>query len=308
MGNFLYGGRRYRSLDYTLKERFGEKLYKLSLNGGMTCPNRDGKISTGGCIFCSAGGSGDFAVAYSDNIDEQLESAKALVRKKYNGDRFIAYFQAYTNTYAPTSYLRKLFTSVIMRDDIAVMSIATRPDCLGDDVLELLNELNKIKPIWIELGLQTINERTAALINRGYPLSCYDKAVKDLRSIGAEVITHMIIGLPNETHEDILATAKYIGEVSDGIKLQLLHVLKNTRLYDMYKQGQFKTLEQDEYIELVCDIIELLPSDVTVHRLTGDGNPEELIAPLWSTKKLSIINAVNHRLKERSIIQGAQHS
>lgn len=300
----FYGGKRYRSLDYMLKERFGEKIYKISLNGGMTCPNRDGRISTGGCIFCSEGGSGDFASAYSPDINSQIEEAKALIRKKYKGDRFIAYFQAYTNTYAPVSYLCKLFTSVIMRDDIAVLSIATRPDCLGEDVIKLLSELNSIKPVWVELGLQTTNESTAKLINRGYDLKHYDEAVRNLRSIGVEIITHMIIGLPHETHEDILKTAQYIGKTANGIKLQLLHVLKNTELQEMYKCGEFKTLTRDEYIEIVCDIIELLPSNITIHRLTGDGNPNELIAPLWSLKKFDVLNGINHRLKERGIKQG----
>lgn len=195
MKKTFWGGRRYCSLDYMLKERYSEKLYKLSLNGGMTCPNRDGKISEGGCIFCSAGGSGDFAANFNPDIAKQIEQAKTLVSKKYQGNRFIAYFQAYTNTYAPVEYLRKLFMDTIMRDDIAILSIATRPDCLSDDVIELLAELNRIKPVWVELGLQTINESTARLINRGYELSCYDEAVRRLRNIGVEIITHMIIGI-----------------------------------------------------------------------------------------------------------------
>lgn len=183
MAEKFWGGRRYHSLDFMLKERYGEKLYKLSLNGGMTCPNRDGKISKGGCIFCSAGGSGDFAASFDLDIDKQIEEAKTLVSNKYKGDRFIAYFQAYTNTYAPVNYLRNLFMNTIRRDDIAILSIATRPDCLGDDIIELLGELNSIKPVWVELGLQTVNEATARLINRGYELSSYDSAVKKLRNI-----------------------------------------------------------------------------------------------------------------------------
>ncbi|MFR7819006.1 TIGR01212 family radical SAM protein [Candidatus Pseudoruminococcus sp.] len=304
MEKMFWGGRRYRSLDYMLKERYGEKLYKLSLNGGMTCPNRDGKISKGGCIFCSAGGSGDFAANFNTDIAKQIEQAKTLVSKKYQGDRFIAYFQAYTNTYAPVEYLRKLFINTIMRDDIAILSIATRPDCLGDDVIELLSELNRIKPVWVELGLQTINESTAKLINRGYELSCYDEAVRKLRNIGVEIITHMIIGLPHETKEDILSTAKYIGKTADGIKLQLMHILKNTKLLEMYENGEFKALTEEEYIEIVCEIISVLPEKMVIHRLTGDGNPDELIAPLWSLRKMPVLNAINHRLKELDIIQG----
>lgn len=304
MKKTFWGGRRYCSLDYMLKERYSEKLYKLSLNGGMTCPNRDGKISEGGCIFCSAGGSGDFAANFNPDIAKQIEQAKTLVSKKYQGNRFIAYFQAYTNTYAPVEYLRKLFMDTIMRDDIAILSIATRPDCLGDDVIELLAELNRIKPVWVELGLQTINESTARLINRGYELSCYDEAVRRLRNIGVEIITHMIIGLPYETKEDILSTAEYIGKTANGIKLQLMHILKNTKLLEMYEKGEFKALTEKEYIEIVCEIISILPREMVIHRLTGDGNPDELIAPLWSLRKLQVLNGINHRLKELDIIQG----
>ena len=282
MKKTFWGGRRYCSLDYMLKERYSEKLYKLSLNGGMTCPNRDGKISEGGCIFCSAGGSGDFAANFNPDIAKQIEQAKTLVSKKYQGDRFIAYFQAYTNTYAPVEYLRKLFMDTIMRDDIAILSIATRPDCLGDDVIKLLAELNRMKPVWVELGLQTINESTAKLINRGYELSCYDEAVRKLKNIGVEIITHMIIGLPYETKEDILSTAEYIGKTANGIKLQLMHILKNTKLLEMYEKGEFKALTEEEYIEIVCEIISILPREMVIHRLTGDGNPDELIAPLAS--------------------------
>lgn len=303
VGEFL-GGRRYRSLDFMLKERFGEKLYKLSLNGGMTCPNRDGKISKGGCIFCSSGGSGDFAATFTADIGRQIEQAKTLVSRKYKGDKFIAYFQAYTNTYAPVEYLRKLFMSTIKRDDIAVLSIATRPDCLGDDIIQLLEELNCIKPVWVELGLQTINENTSRLINRGYELSCYDEAVKKLRSIGIEIITHMIIGLPYETKDDIFATANYIGKTADGIKLQLLHVLENTKLFEMYEKNEFKILTKEEYINIVCEIIAILPNNIVIHRLTGDGNPDELVAPLWSLKKLDVLNGINHKLKELNIFQG----
>lgn len=304
MKKTFWGGRRYCSLDYMLKERYSEKLYKLSLNGGMTCPNRDGKISEGGCIFCSAGGSGDFAANFNPDIAKQIEQAKTLVSKKYQGNRFIAYFQAYTNTYAPVEYLRKLFMDTIMRDDIAILSIATRPDCLGDDVIKLLAELNRMKPVWVELGLQTINESTAKLINRGYELSCYDEAVRKLRNIGVEIITHMIIGLPYETKEDILSTAEYIGKTANGIKLQLMHILKNTKLLEMYEKGEFKALTEEEYIEIVCEIISILPREMVIHRLTGDGNHDELIAPLWSLRKLQVLNGINHRLKELDIIQG----
>ncbi|MDD6488882.1 MAG: TIGR01212 family radical SAM protein [Clostridia bacterium] len=304
----MWGGRRYYSLDFYLKEKFGEKLYKLSLDGGMTCPNRDGRISHGGCIFCSEGGSGDFAAPCEMNIDKQIEYAKSLVKNKFDGNRYIAYFQSYTNTYAPVEYLRKLFLSVIKRDDIAVLSVATRPDCLGDDVLELIAELAKIKPVWIELGLQTIHQKTADFINRGYDLECYDTAVRNLKKTGASVITHIIIGLPYETKEQIMQTAAYVGQSgADGIKLQLLHVLKNTKLEEIYNSGKFQTLSEDEYISLIADIINILPENIVIHRLTGDGDKKILISPLWSCNKRRVLNLINHRLKENDIIQGKEY-
>ncbi|MGN1456886.1 MAG: TIGR01212 family radical SAM protein [Acutalibacteraceae bacterium] len=304
----VWGGRRYYSLDFYLKETFGEKFYKLSLDGGMTCPNRDGKISHGGCIFCSEGGSGDFAAPYEMNINQQIEYAKSLVSRKFDGNRYIAYFQSYTNTYAPVEYLRKLFLPVIMREDIAVLSIATRPDCLGDDVLSLIAELAKIKPVWVELGLQTIHQKTADFINRGYDLECYDKAVRNLKKAGASVITHIIIGLPYETKEQIMQTAAYVGNSgADGIKLQLLHVLKNTKLEEIYNSGEFHTLSEEEYVSLVADIINILPENIVIHRLTGDGDKKILISPLWSCDKRRVLNLINHRLKEKNIIQGNEY-
>lgn len=303
----MWGGRRYHSLDYYLKETFGKKLYKLSLDGGMNCPNRDGKISYGGCIFCSEGGSGDFAAPLKNDIDSQIEYAKTIVSKKSTDNRYIAYFQSYTNTYASVEYLRKLFMPVILRNDIAILSIATRPDCLDDDVLELISELVKIKPVWIELGLQTVHGSTAEFINRGYTLNCYDTAVKNLKKIGVSVITHMIVGLPHETKEQILQTAAYIGQSgADGIKLQLLHVLKNTGLEQMYKNRDFETLTEKEYVSLIADIINILPENIVIHRLTGDGDKKILISPLWSCDKRRVLNLIGHELKIRNIVQGAE--
>ena len=299
----LWNGRRYYSLDCCLKERFGEKLYKLSLNGGMTCPNRDGKIATGGCIFCSEGGSGEFSAPPAD-IQKQIDYAKSLVKDKFSGDKYIAYFQAYTNTYASVEYLEKLFTPVIKRDDIAILSIATRPDCLESDKIQLISELSKIKPVWIELGLQTMHEKTAEFINRGYQLECYEKAVCDLKQVGAEVITHIILGLPFESREDMLKTAEYVGKFTDGIKIQLLHVLENTRLAEMYAEGLFGTLSEYEYISLVCDVIGILPQNVVIHRLTGDGDKKLLISPKWSGDKRRVLNLINHELKSRNMYQG----
>lgn len=299
----LWNGRRYYSLDCYLKETFGEKLYKLSLNGGMTCPNRDGKISMGGCIFCSEGGSGEFAAPCTD-ISQQIDYAKSLVQDKFNGDKYIAYFQAYTNTYAPVEYLRELFMPVIQRNDIAVLSVATRPDCLEDDKIQLISELAKIKPVWIELGLQTMHQKTADFINRGYPLECYETAVKNLKQAGAEIITHIIVGLPYESREDMLQTAQYVGQFTDGIKIQLLHVLKNTRLAELYENGLFETLSEYEYISLVADMISVLPENVVIHRLTGDGDKNLLISPKWSGDKRRILNLINHEMKVRNIYQG----
>lgn len=284
------------------KKQFGEKLYKISLNGGMSCPNRDGKLGVRGCIFCSAGGSGDFAPDRSIPLDEQIEDAKRRVSSKYKGTHYIAYFQAYTNTYAPVEKLRVLFMPVIKREDIAVLSIATRPDCLSDEVLDLLRELNDIKPVWVELGLQTIHEKTADYIRRGYSLPVYDKAIRDLEAIGIHTITHLILGLPGETKEDMLQSVRYVSDCgSQGIKLQLLHVLKGTDLASDYEKGLFRTLLFDEYIDLLADCVRLLPKDMVVHRLTGDGPKNLLIAPMWSADKKRVMNAIHQRLKKEGL-------
>ncbi len=284
------------------KKQFGEKLYKISLNGGMSCPNRDGKLDVRGCIFCSAGGSGDFAPDRSIPLDEQIEDAKRRVSSKYKGTHYIAYFQAYTNTYAPVEKLRALFMPVIKREDIAVLSIATRPDCLSDEVLDLLRELNDIKPVWVELGLQTIHEKTADYIRRGYSLPVYDKAIRDLEAIGIHTITHLILGLPGETKEDMLQSVRYVSDCgSQGIKLQLLHVLKGTDLASDYEKGLFRTLLFDEYIDLLADCVRLLPKDMIVHRLTGDGPKNLLIAPMWSADKKRVMNAIHQRLKKEGL-------
>ncbi len=281
------------------KKQFGEKLYKISLDGGMSCPNRDGKLDTRGCIFCSAGGSGDFTPDRRIPLDEQIEDAKKRVASKYKGTHYIAYFQAYTNTYAPVEKLRALFMPVIKREDIAVLSIATRPDCLSDEVLDLLSELNDIKPVWVELGLQTIHEKTADYIRRGYPLSVYDKAIRNLDKIGIHTITHLILGLPGETKEDMLQSVRYVAACgSQGIKLQLLHVLKGTDLASDYEKGLFQTLSFDEYMDLLADCVRLLPKDMVVHRLTGDGPKNLLIAPLWSADKKRVMNTIHQRLKK----------
>ena len=283
--------------DYCRKT-FGQKLYKISLNGGMTCPNRDGTCGSRGCIFCSEGGSGDFTPDLSMSIERQIETAKSRVSGKFRGKRYIAYFQAYTNTYAPVEYLRNLFIPVIKRDDIAVLSIATRPDCLGEEVISLLSYLNSIKPVWVELGLQTSNRRTSEYIRRGYDLEVYERTVKRLNNIGVHIITHVILGLPGETRDDMLCSVRYAVKTgTGGIKLQLLHVLENTDLADDYRQGKFKVLTLEEYSDIVTECVKNIPDDVVIHRLTGDGPKKILIAPLWSADKKRVLNEINRKIR-----------
>lgn len=289
---------KYTTLNNYLKERFGEKVYKIALNVGFTCPNRDGSIDTRGCIFCSKGGSGDFAESPDLTITEQIENGKKRLEKKIKNGKYIAYFQAFTNTYAPVERLRTIYEEAINHPDIVALSIGTRPDCLGDDVLALLDELNKIKPIFVELGLQTINEDTARYIRRGYTLEVYDKAVADLHKIGTNVVTHIILGLPNESKEDMLNSVKYACKVTDGIKLQLLHILKGTDLAKDYEQGKFEVLTLEQYTEIIKECVQIIPENVVIHRLTGDGAKKDLIAPLWSADKKTVLNTINRALKE----------
>lgn len=289
---------KYTTLNNYLKERFGEKVYKIALNGGFTCPNRDGTIDTRGCIFCSKGGSGDFAESPDLTITEQIENGKKRLEKKIKNGKYIAYFQAFTNTYAPIERLRTIYEEAINNPDIVALSIGTRPDCLGDDVLALLDELNKIKPIFVELGLQTINEDTARYIRRGYTLEVYDKAVADLHKIGINVVTHIILGLPNESKEDMLNSVKYACKVTDGIKLQLLHILKGTDLAKDYEQGKFEVLTLEQYTEIIKECVQIIPENVVIHRLTGDGAKKDLIAPLWSADKKTVLNTINRALKD----------
>ena len=289
---------KYTTLNNYLKERFGEKVYKIALNGGFTCPNRDGKIGTRGCIFCSKGGSGDFAESPDLTITEQIENGKKRLEKKIKNGKYIAYFQAFTNTYAPVEKLRTIYTEAINHPDIIALSIGTRPDCLGDDVLALLDELNKVKPIFVELGLQTINEDTARYIRRGYTLEVYDKAVADLHKVGINVVTHIILGLPGESKDDMLKSVEYACKVTDGIKLQLLHILKGTDLAKDYEQGKFEVLTLEQYTEIIKECVQIIPENVVIHRLTGDGAKKDLIAPLWSADKKTVLNTINRALKE----------
>lgn len=282
-----------RLLNDYLIDRFGCKVYKIALSGGFTCPNRDGTLDTRGCIFCSKGGSGEFAEDSALSITEQIERGKTRIASKIKNGKYIAYFQSFTGTYAPIERLEKLYSEAIGHSDIVALSVATRPDCLEPGVLELLSKLNKIKPVWIELGLQTINERTAEYIRRGYPLSVYDDAVKGLKERGIEVITHVILGLPGETKEDMLSTVRHVCDIgSDGIKLQLLHILKNTDLEKEYEAGKVTVLSEDEYIDILRDCVKIIPDNTVIHRLTGDGDKKLLIAPIWSADKKHVLNRI----------------
>lgn len=294
------------SLSQSLKKQFNTKVYKISLTSGCTCPNRDGKISYGGCTFCSGGGSGDFAAPFIP-IDEQIEVAKARVNNKFSNriaveDRkYIAYFQSFTNTYGDVDFLKKIYMQAIKRDEIVALSIGTRPDCIDDKILKMLEELNQIKPVWVELGLQTIHEETAKRINRGYTLSVFENAYLKLKKIGVTVVVHVILGLPRESEKDILETVSYLAKLSpklDGIKLQLLHVLKNTKLAKEYEENPFKVFTLEEYVDLVVKCLRILPEDIVVHRITGDGPKKLLIAPLWSADKKRVLNALNKAIRE----------
>ena len=285
---------KYYSLNKYLRCQFGDKVYKISLDAGFTCPNRDGTIDTRGCIFCSKGGSGDFAESRKMTITQQIEAGKKRVQNKIKSGKYIAYFQAFTNTYAPIGELKEKFYEAIKHKDIVAISIATRPDCLGKDVIELLDALNKIKPVFIELGLQTIHEQSAEYIRRGYKLEVYDQAVAQLRKIGVNIVVHIIIGLPGETKQDMLKTVNYVCKSGiDGIKLQLLHILKNTDLEKEYLAGKVKPLAFEEYLDIIKDCVNIIPEHIVIHRLTGDGAKKDLIAPLWSADKKRVINAIN---------------
>ncbi len=294
----------YYSLNEYLRNTFGEKVYKLSLDLGLSCPNRDGKLDTRGCIFCN-GGSSHFAEGGND-ISLQIENAKMRIAKKTDAKKFIAYFQSYTNTYAPVEFLDPVFSEVITRDDIVALSVATRPDCLEGNVIGLLERLNKIKPVWVELGLQTSNEKTAQYIRRCYKNDIYSKAVKNLKSAGLNVITHIILGLPGEIREDMLESVRFaVSSGTGGIKLQLLHILKGTDLCSDYLKGSFSPLSLEEYMEILFACIEIIPEDVVIHRITGDPPKSLLVAPVWSADKKHVLNTINREMEVRNIYQGS---
>ena len=308
----VWGDKPYHSLDYELKRQFGQKIYKVSLDGGMSCPNRDGTVGTGGCTFCSQGGSGEFAVGRNGYPDvwEQIEQAKTRVHRKISGEgKYIAYFQSYTNTYAPVDYLRTLFERAITHPDIVALSVGTRPDCLGDEVVALLKELNRQKPVWIELGLQTIHEKTAERIHRGYRLEVFEDAYRRLKEAGLTVVVHVILGLPGETKEEMLETVDYLGKIPvDGIKLQLLHILKGSQMAAEYEKNPFSLMELEEYLDLILTCVARLPQSVVIHRLSGDGAKALLIGPTWSANKKLVLNRMMQKFRENGIFQGCQRA
>ena len=297
--------RKIYMLNDFLKEKFNEKIYKVSLDGGFTCPNRDGKVSRGGCIFCSENGSGDFTATKLKSIHAQIEEQIDLVSKKYKGDKYIAYFQNFTNTYAEVSYLRKIYEEALSHEKIVGLAIATRPDCLGDDVLELLAELNKKTFLWVELGLQTLNDDVAKYFNRAYETEIYKETSEKLNRLNIKFVTHIIIGLPKEENDDYLKTAIFAQNCGTwGIKLHLMYVVKNTPLEKLYLNGALKVNTKEEYVEKVVNVLENISSEIVVHRLTGDGDRETLVAPLWSIKKIDVLNSIHKELKRRNTYQG----
>ncbi|MCT8977510.1 TIGR01212 family radical SAM protein [Clostridium sp. CX1] len=304
----LWGDKRYYNLNYFLRQKFGSKVFKISLDAGFSCPNRDGTISKGGCLFCSERGSGDFAGNRCFSIKEQFKDIKTMMNNKWREGKYIAYFQAYTNTYAPVEVLRQKYEEAISEEGVVALAIATRPDCLSEEVLELLDEFNKKIYTWVELGLQTSNEITAKKINRGYSLDVFERAVNNLRKINIDVVAHVIFGLPGEAKEDMMNTVKYVSKIGvQGVKYHLLHLMENTPLVSLYNRGELKFLEQDEYIDIICSAISITPPDVVIHRLTGDAPRSLLIGPKWSLKKWEVLNSIDAKLKEKDIYQGIHY-
>ena len=300
-----WNDKRYHSLNYYLRNKFNEKVYKISLDGGFTCPNRDGKVAKGGCTFCSARGSGDFAGSRILSITKQFEDRKDMMEKKWKDGKLIAYFQAYTNTYAPVDELRRKYNEALEQKNVVAISIATRPDCIDDDVLDYLTELNEKTYLIVELGLQTTNDETARNFNRGYDFEVFDTTLKKLLERNIEVVVHTIFGLPGETEEDMLKTVDYVAHSgATGIKFHLLHLMKGTKMVEQYENGELKLLTQDQYIDLICKGISRIPEEMVVHRLTGDAPRDLLIGPMWSLKKWEVLNAIDKALEDNDIWQG----
>ncbi|GAA3402827.1 TIGR01212 family radical SAM protein [Paenibacillus hodogayensis] len=303
----LWGDKRFHTWNTEMREQFGTKVFKVMLDAGFTCPNRDGRIATGGCTFCSARGSGDFAGSRRDDLVTQFNKIRDLQHKKWPEAQYIGYFQAYTNTYAPVDELREYYEVILQQPGVVGLSIATRPDCLPDDVVDYLAELNERTYLWVEMGLQTVHETTSVLINRAHDTRCYEEAVEKLRRRGIRVCAHIIYGLPGETHDMMLDTARAVARMDvQGIKVHLLHLMRKTPMVKQYEAGLVRFLEKDEYVKLVVDTLELLPPDMIVHRLTGDAPRDLLIGPMWSLKKWEVLNAIDAELVSRSTWQGKQ--
>jgi radical SAM protein (TIGR01212 family) len=301
----LWGDKRYHTWNYYLRQNFGEKVFKVPLDAGFTCPNRDGKITTGGCTFCSARGSGDFAGDRRKDLSTQFETIKERMHQKWPQAKYMGYFQAYTNTYAPVSELRDMYEEILNQEGNVALAIATRPDCLPDDVIELLAELNERTHLWVELGLQTVHDRTGERINRGHDYQCYVEGVEKLRKHQIRICSHIIYGLPHETEEMMLETATAVSKLDiQGLKIHLLHVMKKTPLAKQYAQGEFTLLEKDQYIDLVVRTLEILPPDLVIQRLTGDAPQALLIGPKWSKNKWDVLNSIDRTLTERNTWQG----
>ncbi|MGM7682194.1 TIGR01212 family radical SAM protein [Cytobacillus sp. Hm23] len=297
--------KRYHTWNYHLRQTFGHKVFKVALDGGFDCPNRDGTVAHGGCTFCSAAGSGDFAGNRVDDLITQFHSIKNKMHDKWKDGKYLAYFQAYTNTHAPVDVLREKFESVLNLDGVVGLSIATRPDCLPDDVVEYLAELNEKTYLWVELGLQTMHQRTADLINRAHDLACYVEGVQKLRKHNINICSHIINGLPQETNEMMMETAKFVAGLDvQGMKIHLLHLLKGTPMVKQYEKGLLEFLSFEDYVNLVCDQLEILPPEMVIHRITGDGPIDLMVGPMWSVNKWEVLNAIDAELKRRDSYQG----
>lgn len=312
MAKFKYAfddNKRYHTWNYYLRNNFGEKVFKVSLNAGFTCPNLDGKISRGGCTYCSNSGSGDFAGNPASPLSEQFAEIKAMMHKKWPHAKYIAYFQAYTNTYAPLEVLKQKYEEALTFENVIGLSVSTRPDCLEDDVVDYLDELNKRTNLWVELGLQTIHDKTSKIINRGHDYKTFLEGLKKLQDRNIKVVVHIINGLPGEDYDMMMETAKAVAKMNvDGVKIHLLHVIKNTALAKSLEKNEFSLMDRDEYINLVCDQLEILPPEMVIHRLTGDGKRDELIGPMWSLKKWEVLNDIDKTLKERDSYQGIYYN
>lgn len=306
---YAFDNKRYHTWNYYLRNTFGEKVFKVSINAGFTCPNIDGKVASGGCTYCSKEGSGDFAGNPKDNLIKQFDDITQMMHKKWPNAKYIGYFQAFTNTYAPVDILKEKYETILALDDVIGLSISTRPDCLEDDVVEYLSELNKRTNLWVELGLQTIHDSTSKLINRGHDYDEFLKGLEKLKAKNIKVIVHIINGLPGENYNMMMETAKAVANMGvDGIKIHLLHVIKDTPMEKMLQKDMLTLMSQEEYINLVCDQLEILPETMIVHRLTGDGKRDELVGPLWSLKKWEVLNAIDDELKKRNSYQGVKYN